>query len=81
MNGLKISGPPTKPNAVFDGIPGQLYKKEKKYTQAYIDKNARFRSFEDSFICLNEAMVVNACFNATDPNVGLADSCLCKVLE
>lgn len=58
--------------AVFDGIPGQLSKKEKKYTLASISKNARFRTFEDSFIWLNEAMVVNTCFNATDPNVGLA---------
>ena len=58
--------------SVFDGIPGQLSKKEKKYTLASISKNARFRTFEDSFIWLNEAMVVNTCFNATDPNVGLA---------
>lgn len=58
--------------AVFDGIPGQLSKKEKKYTLSSINKNARFRNFEDSFVWLNEAMVVNACFNATDPNVGLA---------
>ena len=58
--------------AVFDGIPGQLSKKEKKYTLASISKNARFRTFEDSFVWLNEAMVVNTCFNATDPNVGLA---------
>ena len=58
--------------AIFDGIPGQLYKKEKKYTLSSLDKNARFRTFEDSFIWLSEAMVVNTCFNATDPNVGLA---------
>lgn len=58
--------------AVFDGIPGQLSKKEKKYTLSSLNKNARFRAYEDSFIWLNEAMVVNACFNATDPNVGLA---------
>lgn len=58
--------------AVFDGIPGQLSKKEKKYKLSSISKNARFRAYEDSFIWLNEAMVVNACFNATDPNVGLA---------
>lgn len=57
---------------VFDGIPGQLSKKEKKYTLSSINKDARFRSYEDSFIWLNEAMVVNACFNATDPNIGLA---------
>lgn len=58
--------------AVFDGIPGQLSKKEKKYTLSSINKNARFRAYEDSFLWLNEAMVVNACFNATDPGVGLA---------
>lgn len=60
--------------AVFDGIPGQLSKKEKKYTLASISKNARFRTFQDSFVWLNEAMIVNTCFNATDPNVGLAIS-------
>ena len=58
--------------AVFDNIPGQLAKKKKKYTLATIDKNARFRAYEDSFIWLNEAMVVNACFNATDPGAALA---------
>lgn len=58
--------------AVFDEIPGQLSKKEKKYKLSAIDKNARFRSYEDSFIWLNEAMVVNTCFNVTDPDVGLA---------
>lgn len=58
--------------ALFDGIPGQLSKKEKKYKLSSISKQARFRTYEDSFIWLNEAMIVNACFNATDPNVGLA---------
>ena len=58
--------------AVFDGIPAQLSKKEKKYRISYISNQARFRSYEDSFVWLNEAMIVNACFNATDPNVGLA---------
>ena len=66
------SGYEEKVYAVFDGIPGQLSKKEKKYTLSSVDKNARFRTYEDSFIWLNEAMVVNTCFNATDPNVGLA---------
>lgn len=58
--------------AIFDGIPGQLSKKEKKYMMSSISRNARFRTYEDSFIWLNEAMVINACFNTTDPNVGLA---------
>lgn len=58
--------------AIFDNIPGQLSKKEKKYRLSSLSKHARFRSYEDSFIWLHEAMVVNACLNATDPNVGLA---------
>ena len=58
--------------AIFDGIPAQLTKKEKKYRISSISKNARFRNYEDSFIWLNEAMIVNACYNATDPNIALA---------
>lgn len=58
--------------ALFDGIPAQLSKKEKKYKLSSLGKKARFRSYEDSFIWLNESMFVNSCFNATDPNVGLA---------
>jgi len=58
--------------AIFDGIPGQLSKKAKKYQLSSISKQARFRSYEDSFIWLNEAMIVNTCFNATDPGIGLA---------
>ena len=58
--------------ALFDGIPTQLSKKEKKYKLSSLGKKARFRSYEDSFVWLNESMIVNTCFNATDPNVGLA---------
>lgn len=58
--------------AIFDNIPGQLSKKEKKYKLSSLGKQARFRSYEDSFVWLNEAMIVNACFNATNPSVGLA---------
>ena len=58
--------------ALFDGIPAQLSKKEKKYKLSSISKEARFRTYEDSFIWLHEAMVVNTCFNATDPGIGLA---------
>lgn len=66
------SGYEEKVYAVFDGIPGQLSRKEKKYKLSSLGKTSRFRAYEDSFIWLNEAMVVNACFNSTDPNVGLA---------
>ena len=58
--------------AIFDGIPGQLSKKEKKYKLSSISKDARGRDYEDAFMWLSDAMIVNPCFNATDPNVGLA---------
>lgn len=58
--------------AIFESIPAQLSKKEKKYKLSALSKNARFRSYEDSFIWLNEAMIVNTCFNATEPTIGLA---------
>jgi predicted AAA+ superfamily ATPase len=58
--------------AIFDGIPCQLSKKEKKYRLSSISKQARFRGYEDSFVWLSEAMIVNSCFNTTEPSVGLA---------
>ena len=57
--------------AIFDDIPGQLSKKEKKYKLASLSKSARMREYEDAFVWLDEAMVINPCFNATDPSVGL----------
>lgn len=56
---------------VFDGIPEQLSKHEKKYVLASISKQARLREYEDAFIWLEEAMVTNTCFNSTDPSIGL----------
>lgn len=59
---------------VFDGIPGQLSKKEKKYSFASLGKSARRRSYEDAFLWLEDAKVVNVAYNATDPNVALSMS-------
>ena len=33
--------------------------------------NARLRDYEDAFVWLSDAMMVNVCYNATDPDVGL----------
>jgi len=64
----------SKVTAIFDNLPGQLSKKEKKYKLSTINKDARLRSYEDAFMWLNDGMIVNPCFNATEPNVGLAMS-------
>ena len=53
---------------IFDDIPGQLSKKEKKYKISSIRKGARFRDYENAFMWLNDAMIVNSCYNCTDPS-------------
>ena len=58
--------------SIFDEIPSQLSKKEKKYRLSTISKEARLREYEDSFMWLNDAMITNTCYNSTDPNVGLS---------
>jgi predicted AAA+ superfamily ATPase len=57
--------------SIFDEIPAQLSKKEKRFTLAALEKNAKMRAYEDAFIWLSEAMITNVCFNTTDPTVGL----------
>ncbi len=53
--------------SIFDQIPSQLMKRQKKFTLSALGKHARFRTYEDAFIWLDEAMMVNPCFNAEDP--------------
>ncbi|MCL2628723.1 MAG: ATP-binding protein [Oscillospiraceae bacterium] len=60
-----------KVTSLFDSLPGQLSKREKKYKLASVSKNARMREYEDAFMWLSDAMIVNTCFNATDPGYGL----------
>lgn len=60
--------------SIFDGIPSQLSKKEKRYKLASLKKGARFRDYESAFVWLDEAMVVNTCLNASDPTGLLAAS-------
>ncbi len=59
---------------VFDGIPGQLNKKEKKFILSSLGRNARSRQYDDAFMWLVDAMMVNLCLNSTDPTAGLAMS-------
>lgn len=61
-----------KVRSIFNEIPGQLTKKDKKYSLASLNKSARMRSYEDSFDWLSDAKIVNPCYNATDPTVGMS---------
>lgn len=57
--------------SVFDAIPGQLSKHEKKFTLSSLGKNARMRTYEEAFFWLSDACIVNLCFACDDPSVGL----------
>ncbi|MCF0196763.1 MAG: ATP-binding protein [Bacteroidaceae bacterium] len=57
---------------IFDTIPSQLSKHEKRFKLSALGQNARMRSHEDAFVWLDDSMIVNLCFNSTDPNVGLS---------
>ena len=60
-----------KVESIFDEIPSQLQKHEKKFKLSSLKKEARFRDYEDALFWLDDAMIVNTCFNSTSPNIGL----------
>jgi len=61
-----------KVTALFEGVPGQLAKKEKKFRLSSIDKDARLRDYEDPIMWLGDSMITNHSSNAADPDFGLA---------
>ncbi|MDO5319512.1 MAG: AAA family ATPase [bacterium] len=56
---------------VFSEIPSQLQRHEKKFQFSKLGKSTRYRDYADTIFWLREAMLVNVCTNATEPNVGL----------
>ena len=57
--------------AIFDAVPGQLAKHEKKFTLASANEKARYREYAGAFFWLGDAQMLNICLNVTDPSVGL----------
>lgn len=56
---------------IYDQIPGQLSKKQKRFKLSSLETNARTRDYTRAFSWLNEAMITNPCYRCTDPNAGL----------
>ncbi len=56
---------------IFDHIPAQLQKREKKFKLSSLKKEARLRDYEDAIFWLSDAMIANICYNSTAPNIGL----------
>ena len=58
--------------ALFDQSPSFLSHKERRVVMNRLDKNATFPKYHDTFFWLADSMMVNQCFNCSDPNVGLS---------
>ena len=69
--GKHAEGYNLKVESIFVEIPEQLQKHEKKFKLASISKEARFRDYEDAMFWLKDAMIMNPCYNTTEPNIGL----------
>ena len=61
----------TRVRSIFEEIPSQLQRHEKKFRLSSLGKEARFRDYKDALFWLDDAMVINTCYNSTEPNVGL----------
>ena len=61
----------TKVKSIFEEIPSQLQKHEKKFRLSALKEGARARDYETAFFWLDDAMIINSCYNTTEPNVGL----------
>jgi len=60
-----------KVKSIFEQIPAQLQKHEKKFRLAALEAGATYRDYDDAFFWLADAGIVNICYNCTAPNVGL----------
>jgi predicted AAA+ superfamily ATPase len=60
-----------KVTAIFDEIPGQLQRHERRFRLAALKENARMRDYQDAFFWLSDARIINCCYNTTQPNIGL----------
>lgn len=69
--GKYAEGYDLKVRGIFDALPGELSRHEKRFRLASLSKSARMRDYEEAFLWLSDSKVVNLCFNATEPTVGL----------
>ncbi len=61
----------TKVAAIFEEIPGQLQKHEKKFVLSALQSEARMRDYSHAFFWLSDSKIINCCYNSTAPSIGL----------
>lgn len=60
-----------KVEAIFDELPSQLKNQNRHFKLSSLKAGARFNEFREPLFWLTDAMIVNNCYNATEPNLGL----------
>ena len=63
-----------KTSALLDIIPSELSKHDKVFRLADVDRNGKYSNYEDPIYWLDDSMIVNICYNSTDPSVALGMS-------
>ena len=56
---------------IFDTIPSQLKNQNRHFKLTSVKEKARFSEFQDPLFWLSDAMIVNNCYNSTEPSIGL----------
>ena len=64
-------GAEQKVTRIFDQLPSQLQRHEKRFRIGSVAHGARMRDYENAFFWLDESRVVNVCYQATEPSIGL----------
>ena len=62
--------------AIFEQIPGQLSRHEKRFVFASLGENARYREYAGSVFWLGDSRIANICRKASDPSVGFGLSAM-----
>lgn len=58
--------------SIFDQIPSFLSQHEKRVRLSSVEEKSSYPMYEDTFFWLGDSMIVNECFNCSDPDVGLS---------
>ncbi len=57
--------------SIFDELPSQLKSQNRHFKLSSVERGATFEGFRDALFWLSDAMVVNNCYNTTEPTLGL----------
>lgn len=61
-----------KVEAIYDELPSQLKNQNRHFKLSSLKHGARFDEYKEAMFWLSDAMIVNNCYNSTEPNVALS---------